>query len=161
MSKSTRKRTTPAVTLRVIQGGAVCKPSPRISAKTATHAELRAELRRLRAEHSRLITIEMGLEVREGEPGYGSYKRACQEAERSSLKLDALTSAVMRRPVNTWDDVALLAEAHLAQCPGTEVTLLHDYIAGMTALEQLTLARLLEAVLKLGGSSTDIVAVNA
>lgn len=164
MSKATRKRSTPSgrtvsrggVTLRIISGGAACKPSPRICVKTASHADLRAELRRLRAEHSRLVTIEMGLEVGEGEPGYRTYRRACAEAEQCSRNLSSLTNAILRRPRNTPADVSLLAEAHVAQSPGSEITLLDEYIAGMTELEQRTLAALLTSALKLGGSSPEL-----
>jgi len=146
----------PVVALKVIQGGAACKTPPKLSIRTATHAELRAELRRLRAEHCRLIKIEMSLEAEKGERGYQTYRRACEEAKRSERNLNSLTCAILRRPVETWDDVSLLAEAHIAQSPGQEIELLDDHIAGMSELEQRTMACLLTSVLKLSGSTPEM-----
>lgn len=159
MSKSASRRTTSKrAHLTVIKGGAPRSTPPRFSwnqvVKSASHAELRAELRRLRAELISLVTYETEHEVPKGKPGYRRYEEAREDSARTRFNLDQLTRAITARPRRTLEDAGLLAEAHVAQSLGPMTLLDDDLVAGMTFLEQKTLALLVNMLLELGSAPT-------
>jgi hypothetical protein len=85
-----------------------------------------AEIRRLHAKHQDLITYEMSIEVREGEPGREAYEAAIAASEAAWNELHGLCDQIRAQPAHSWDDIVIRAELcrlHDAECGDLDETL--------------------------------------
>jgi hypothetical protein len=102
---------------------ALCATSAALAAASNLSSEtqsLTAEIRRLHARHYALVDHEMSIEVQKSDPNYPAYEAAISASLAAWDELEALAKRILARPVQSWADVAVLAELAKATTAGDE-----------------------------------------